>query len=316
MLSRGPECIYWMSRNVERAENVARFIDVNDRFGRDLPPGMPPRWGPLLLTIADDPQLFVQRYGEPTQENVIRFLTFDSENSRSILACWRAAHENARSARNAISSAMWEELNEFCLFVEGEAKQGKRDSTYNFLRQVKRASHLLEGIANATLTQGEAWHFGRLGRLLERAEMTTRMVHVKYFMAQAFSEDEAGCVGPLHWKAVLQSAGAFEMYGRQHGTVKLDLAADFLMRDLQFPRSVRSCIRRANESLHAISGTPTRTFQNPAEQRLGRLVALLDYADMQEIGMWDLHEFLVVLRAKLEELGDSISKLCSREAPV
>ena len=182
MLSRVADSIYWMSRYIERAENVARFVDVNHHLMLDLPAGVPRQWEPLVIT-AGGAEDFAARYREPSQENVIQFLTFDSENPNSILSSLRAARENARSVREIIPAIMWEELNEFCLYVEAEAaKTENRDFSYDFFRHVKRAGHLLEGVTNATLSRGEAWHFSRTGRLLERADKTTRIVDVKYFM--------------------------------------------------------------------------------------------------------------------------------------
>src|SRR5437762_3078063 len=116
MLSRVADSIYWMSRYIERAENVARFIDVNLHLMLDLPVGSAQQWQPLVDTTGDA-QAFARRYGAATQYNVIRFLTFDAENPNSIHSCLRAARENARSVREVISSEMWEQLNEFYLMV-------------------------------------------------------------------------------------------------------------------------------------------------------------------------------------------------------
>ncbi len=306
MLSRVADSIYWMSRYIERAENVARFVDVNHHLMLDLPADVPQQWEPLVVT-AGGAEEFAARYGEPSQENVIQFLTFDSENPNSILSSLRAARENARSVREIIPAIMWEELNEFCLYVEAEAaKKENRDFSYDFFRHVKRAGHLLEGVTNATLSHGEAWHFSRTGRLLERADKTTRIVDVKYFMLLPSAAEVGSPTDDLHWTAVLQSASAFAMYRRRHGMVQFGQTAAFLILDPEFPRSVRNCVRRANESLHAITGTPLGTFQNPAERHLGQLVAELDYTDMEEVILRGLHEFLDGLQIKLDQVGDAI----------
>ena len=112
MLSRVADSLYWMSRYIERAENVARFIDVNLHMMLDLPVGATEQWGPLVITTGDD-RPFAERYGAATREDVIRFLTFDKENPNSITSCLRAARENARSVREIISSEMWEQVNTF-----------------------------------------------------------------------------------------------------------------------------------------------------------------------------------------------------------
>lgn len=305
MLSRVAESIYWMSRYVERAENVARFVDVNEFLMLDLPPGMQQQWAPLVETTGDV-QDFKKRYGEESQRNVIAFLTFDQKNPNSILSCLRLARENARSIREIISSAMWEEINETYLLVEEAAARNRGDAAYDFMRQVKRASQTLEGITNATLSHGEAWHFSRIGRLLERADKTTRIVDVKYFMLLPSPADVGSPTDDLHWTAVLHSTSAFEMYRQRHGMVRLDRTAEFLVLDPEFPRSVRNCVRRADESMHTVTGTRPGTFQNQAERRMGRLVAELDYTVMSEIILQGLHEFLDDLQVKLNEVGDAI----------
>ena len=307
MLSRVAESIYWMSRYIERAENVARFVDVNHHLMLDLPAGVPLQWLPLLITTGGVEDFDARYREEPSRENVIRFLTFDSENPNSILSSLRAARENARSVREIIPDIMWGELNAFYLYVEAEAvKNGNRDFNYDFFRQVKRAGHLLEGVTNATLSHGEAWHFSRTGRLLERADKTTRIVDVKYFLLLPSPEDVGSPTDDLHWTAVLHSASAFAMYRQRHGMVEFGQTAAFLILDPEFPRSVRNCVRRADESLHAITGTPLGAFQNSAERHLGQLAAELDYTDMEEVILSGLHEFLDGLQIKLNRVGDAI----------
>src|ERR1700716_676234 len=150
MLARVAESIYWMSRYVERAENVARFIEVNLNLMLDLPLGSAQQWQPLVATTGDAAE-FAKRYGSATQRNVIQFLTFDQENANSIRSCLRAARENARSVREIISSEMWEQLNEFYLMVNSAAadRAGFVDPD-EFLSEVKMSSHLFVGVSAAT----------------------------------------------------------------------------------------------------------------------------------------------------------------------
>src|SRR5258706_847866 len=182
MLARVADSIYWMSRYVERAENVARFIEVNLNLMLDLPVGSAQQWQPLVATTGDA-AAFAKRYGTATQRNVIQFLTFDQENVNSIRSCLRAARENARSVREIISSPMWEQVNVFYLMVHDLAATARvREAPYEFFHEIRMASHLFEGLTNATMSHGEGWHFCRMGRLLERADKTSRMVDVKYFL--------------------------------------------------------------------------------------------------------------------------------------
>src|SRR5687768_2916222 len=116
MLSRVAECVYWMSRYLERAENVARFVDVNHNLSLDLGSGLRSQWEPLIYTTGDHEE-FLEKYGTFTQRNVINFLSFDDENRNSVLSCLSLARENARTVRDIISSAVWEEINKFYLYV-------------------------------------------------------------------------------------------------------------------------------------------------------------------------------------------------------
>src|SRR6202158_2246094 len=184
MLARVADSIYWMSRYAERAENVARFIEVNLNLMLDLPVGSAQQWQPLVATTGDAAE-FAKRYGAAaaTQHDVIEFLTFDHENVNSIRSCLRAARENARSVREIISSEMWEKLNEFYLMVNSaDADAGSRTDPQDLFRSVRMAGHLFTGVTNATMTHNEGWHFCRLGRMLERADKTSRILDVKYFL--------------------------------------------------------------------------------------------------------------------------------------
>src|SRR3954464_10461880 len=184
MLSRVADSIFWMSRYIERAENVARFIDVNMHLALDLGTegvSIADQWRPLIVTTGDEGR-FAKLYGAPDQWAAINFLAFEDRNPNSILSCLRAARENARTVREMISSSMWEELNKFFLMVcSARTAPGLLDNAYEFFKQVKLASHLLEGITVATMSHGEAWHFARMGRLIERADKTSRILDVKYY---------------------------------------------------------------------------------------------------------------------------------------
>jgi uncharacterized alpha-E superfamily protein len=306
MLSRVADAIYWMNRYIERAENVARFIDVNLRLLLDRPSAAGAQWQPLVDTTGDH-ELFRQRYGQATQEQVMTFLTFDPANPNSIYSCLRKARENARSVREVISSEMWEQVNRFYLMVhDAAATAWVKKTPHAFFTEVKMASHLFVGITDATMSHGEGWHFGRLGRLLSRADKTTRLLDVKYFVLLPVAQDTEATIDDVQWAAVLRSASAFEMYRKRHGRITPEPVADFLLLDREFPRSVHYCVVKAEESLHAITNSPLGAFRNVAEQRLGRLRSELDYTLIQEILAAGLHEFLDSIQAKLNSVDDAI----------
>jgi uncharacterized alpha-E superfamily protein len=285
---------------------VARFIDVNLQLMLDLPSGITEQWAPLV-DITDDQLLFQERYGATTRQNVVAFLTFDTGNPNSIYACLRLARENARSVREVISSEMWEQVNTFYLMVRDAAAQGRVTAEpHAFFTEVKMASHGFVGITDVTMSHNEGWHFGRLGCLLERADKTSRILDVKYYLLLPNVHDVGTPVDDIQWSAVLKSASAFEMYRKRFGLLRPDRVADFLMLDREFPRAMHYCLVQAEESLHAISGSPPGTFQNAAEQRLGRLRSELDYAQIDEIITRGLHEFLDAFQAKLNDVGAAI----------
>jgi uncharacterized alpha-E superfamily protein len=306
MLSRVAESIYWMARYTERAENVARFIDVNLNLSLDLGPEMAHQWAPLIF-ITGDEQKFKERFGAPSQQNVIQFLTFDEQNPNSIISCLRTARENARQVRDMLSSAMWEELNKFYLLVRDAQKSDDvAASPFEFFGKIKLGGSLLEGVAESTMSRGEAWHFRRLGRSLERADKTSRILDVKYYLLLPSAADVGTPLDTVQWAALLKSASALEMYRKKYGRITPAQVATFLVLDCDFPRAMHFCLIRAEQSLLSITGGVQGTFRNSAEQRLGRLRAELDYANMQDIIRCGLHEFIDSFQTKLNSVGESI----------
>jgi len=307
MLSRVAESIYWMSRYVERAENLARFVDVTFGLMLDFPGQRSEQWQPLVSTTGDH-EWFEEHYGkEATRENVVKFLTFDPEYPNSILTCVRNARENARSIRETISSEMWEHLNHLYFNVMDAAVNLNLDnSTRDFFDEIKTASHLFDGITDNTMSHGEGWHFARLGRYLERADKTSRILDVKYFFLLPKVEDVNTPLDDMQWSSVLRSVSGFEMFRKRHHGITPERVVGFLVLDRLFPRSIMHCINEVDESLHAISGSPAGTFWNPGEKRAGLLRSELAYTAVQDIVSAGLHEFLDEFQRKLNEVGEGI----------
>jgi len=306
MLSRVADGLYWMSRYVERAENIARFIDVNEKLTEESESTDSP-WAPLIYTTGDWP-LFAERYQSATRDNVLAFLTFDTDYPNSIAACARLARENARAVRESISSAMWEELNKFYLTMSRAALE--RDPSYlnyEFYNEVKLACHLFRGVTDATLSRGEGWHFVRLGRLLERADKTSRIVDVKTY-GWSSNPDPAQTPAIVQWSTLLHSVSALEMYRRLYGRIRPTKVADFLILDCEFPRSIRYCLRGAESSLHAMTGSSEGTFSNRAEQLVGRLRSQLDFTRIDDILKEGLHEFIDRLQGDFNQIGIAIQE--------
>jgi uncharacterized alpha-E superfamily protein len=308
MLSRLADSFYWMSRYIERAENVSRFIDVNVNLMLDSPLAEDTeQWFPLVTTSGDEADFKARYNNAATRENVIHFLVADKQNPNSIYSCLQAARENARTMRESISNEMWEQLNTFYLVVKSYMhKPLDADDLYSLCRQIRLASHTFVGITDQTMSHGEAWSFMRLGRMFERADKTARMLDVKYFILLPKVEDVGTPYDAILWTSLLKSASAAEMYRKKHSHIQPDKVAEFLILDREFPRSMRFCLTRAEESLHFITGTPAGTYANPAEQQLGRLRSELDYANIREIIKNGLHEYLDQFEAKLNLSGDAL----------
>ena len=308
MLSRVAESIYWLNRYVERAENVARFIDVNVNLMIGAPSEFANQWQPLISTTGDDKE-FARRYGDDfSRPNVVGFLLYDKENPNSIYSCVCRARENARAVRQVVPEVVWEQLNQFYHLTRNAAmKADTGDNVQDFCEKVRLSSHLLTGAADASMSAGEAWHFARLGRMIERADKTSRIVDVQYFLLLPKSNEVGSTLDVVRWSALLRSTNALAMYRRAFGTITPNQVAEFLILDRFFPRSMHHCVLTAQESLLSITGQRPGTFANAAERRLGRLCASLDYASIDDIISSGLHEYIDGFQVQLNEIGKAIS---------
>ena len=306
MLSRVANSIYWMCRYIERAENVARFIDVNLNLLLDMPEEEHKQWSPLIMTTGDQ-ALYEKKEQAYTEEDVIWFLTFDRGYPNSILSCVSAARENARSIREIISSEMWEHLNNFYLeLIKEEAIKMALHEPNRFFKIVKMRSHLFTGLLDSTMSHGEAWNFARIGMMIERTDKTSRILDVKYFMLLPEANLVNTPIDNIQWISVLKSASAFEMYRKEFHRITPQNVANFLIFNKLFPRSIYHCISKAQICLQRITGFTNGASTNPAEKRLGRLMAELEYTDINEVIESGLHEFLDGLQTKLNLLGGEI----------
>lgn len=306
MLSRVANSIYWMCRYIERAENVARFIGVNLNLLLDMPSEKERHWSPLVMTTGDQ-DLFEKNDGDYNQEAVIWFLTFDRGYPNSILSCVAAARENARSIREIISSEMWEHLNNFYLeLVKEESIKMALEDPDRFFNIIKMRSHLFTGLLDCTLSHGEPWNFARIGMMLERADKTSRILDVKYFILLPQVDLVNTPIDNIQWISVLKSASAFEMYRKEFHHITPRNVSNFLIFDKHFPRSIYHCLSKAQVCLHRIAGTPNGSVTNEAEKQLGRLMADLEYTDIDEVIEAGLHEYLDNLQTRINIMGGTI----------
>jgi uncharacterized alpha-E superfamily protein len=312
MLSRVANSLYWMARYIERAENIARIVDVNLQLLLDIRDLDEKRlmayWLPIVQATGDEKEFF-KLHPHATGKAVTEFLVFQPENSNSIVQTICAARENARMVRDQLTLELWEELNRLYLFVRSpQARQIWRRSPGEFFQEIKASSLHLNGIISATLVHDEGWWFVQAGQFLERADKTTRILDVRY---QTLPERGApASISPdnaLEWSAVLRSCSAWDAYKTIYGAdVHPRLVAEFLLLSDNFPRSVRFCVSELNRAVRRISGVAEGHFCNDAEKLTGRFLAELQFSGVEEIFEVGLHKYLDDAQIKLNDIGAAL----------
>jgi len=312
MLSRVADSLYWMSRYVERAENIARILDVNLQLMLDLPKlnaeQQSALWLPVLRSTGDGD--FTEHFkGEAKSESVIEFLTLSPKNPNSILNCLTAARENARHVREQISLEMWEEINRAYLSLKGlTGKKIARSGAYDFYNHIKNASALFQGTTDGTMTHGEDWDFIQVGKFLERADMTTRILdaHDEIFINTPVKSQTGGT---LQWSAILRSCSSHDAYRKFYvAQVEPDKVVEFLILNEFFPRSIRFCVQAMDDALRRVSGSRGEAFNNHAEKLAGRLVADLNFSALEDIKTIGMHNYMDETQVKLNAIGEAIYK--------
>jgi uncharacterized alpha-E superfamily protein len=307
MLSRVANTLYWMVRYVERADNLARLIDVNQQLLLDSERLDSERlrafWHPIVMSTGDD-ETFHSLYDQTGSAEVIRFLTDDPRNPNSITSCIALARENARTVRDQISDELWEELNALYLFTRSsEAGHLIATDPTLYYGRIRRAAVTLLGIAASTTPRGEQWDFMELGRHLERADKTTRFLDVASYLPDGADGAQSAA---LHWSAILRSCGALGAFRAFERAITARGVVDFLVFSKTFPRSVRHCIERVDVCLHRISGTPRGSFGNDAEREAGRLLADLNFGVTDDAFAGGLHGYLDALQTRFNRIGEAV----------
>jgi uncharacterized alpha-E superfamily protein len=307
MLSRTADHLYWMSRYVERAENLARMLEVNYRMS--LMPHdaqIVERGWAATLTIIGLLDGFRERYQAVTPANAIAFMAFDRDNPGSIYSCVRQARENARAVRGTLTSEMWEMLNGTWLEMRAS---GMRHATggdiASFFEWVKDRSHLARGVVQGTMMCDEAWHFMWLGTYLERADSTSRILDVKYHMLLPHGEQVGGSADYYQWSALLHSVSAFEIYRRVYrDLITPRRVAELLVLRDDMPRSLRRCMSHVYTHLLAVRNAQS----GETERRAGELQASLNFGRIEDIFALGLHEYLVHFLGRIRDLGERVAR--------
>jgi uncharacterized alpha-E superfamily protein len=307
MLSRVAECIYWMSRQVERAENLARFIEVTLHMTLDQPEHMIDPWEPLVQVTGDN-EWFEAKYGKATVQNVVQFLAFDREYHNSMISCLHTARENARSVRQALSSEAFEQLNDFYHFVRDTSADQLTDPTADFFDQVRSQAMMWAGVLDNTMPHNTTWHFMNVGRLLERADKTSRILDVKYFNLLPRVEDVGTAIDDLQWSTLLLAISGFEAYRREHHLMDVEKIVQFFIFHRTFPRSIYSCVAGADWSIREIEQESGGDTPGIATEQLAVLRHRLKNTNVKEVIAGGMHQFVDRLQIELNQIGDALGR--------
>jgi uncharacterized alpha-E superfamily protein len=323
MLSRVAENLYWISRYVERVENVARLLDVG--FHLELDAASVTReagdLGPTesVLTILACRDAFHKAHGgeeaqggsvEGHREAVLRFLTFDRQHSHSIVAMLARARENARATQETLSGEAWSQVNRLYLYLNSPRAQRRfAVSPAGFYDGVKRACVLFNGLVEGTLPRNEVYHFLQIGRYLERVNQVGRILNVKMHGLREGGPVSDPAMRVVHWSSLLRSCSAYEAFHREHhDRIDPEGVVHYLVLDPGFPRSLRFCVARCCGSLREIAGGDEGGYSTEAERLLGRLESELRYIDVAEIFGQGLTKFLLGVQESCIRVGDEIQQ--------
>jgi uncharacterized alpha-E superfamily protein len=307
MLSRVADSLYWINRYVERAENIARFVEVSEAMALDCPPGSAEPWLPLIYANGDR-ELFDQLHPEGSSDQVVGFLVREEDNPNSLVNCLAIARENARQIRDVITTEMWEQINDLYWSIQ-EGESFWEQPLQEQLREIRRGCQLFYGITDATLSRDLSWQFSRLGRLLERADKATRILDVKYFLLLPSPEDVGGVLDELQWISLLRCAGAYQMFRQsRQQMIEPKAVASFLLLDPNFPRSVRYCLGRIQETLRIVSGRSLPGAPDALECLSGLTLARWSYTSIDDLISGGLHEAIDSLQSDLNSLHNLIEE--------
>ena len=313
MLSRTADHLFWMSRYTERAENTARMLSVSYETSM-LPQRLDDaiRAWQGVLSISELIPAYQVRYSEVSRDNVLFFMVADESNPASIVSCLKAARENARAVRGALTTEVWETQNQTWLGLRKHLQAGAlvKDPGH-FFEWVKYRSHLSRGVVLGTMLQDEAFNFLRLGTFLERADNTARLLDVRFHAIQRdyhgvdASRKNGQQFDFYHWSALLRSVSAFEVYRKVYrDVITPERVADLLVLRADMPRSLHACMREVVFNLKAVAHDGALNSQRKA----GRLLADVQFSRIDEILDAGLHAYLTQFLERVNQLGECIAK--------
>ncbi len=304
LLARFASNVFWLGRYMERAENVARILDIHETYAHGS--ASVADWQRVLELYADSERFF-ERYDEVSAGNVLNFYVIDRENPSSIAAAVRLARENARALRHLISTEMWIDLN---MFHNAMAALTQRDLRLNNVArlcgEIKEACQTFEGIAEGTFLRSEPWCFYQMGKYLERADQSTRVLDIG-FSRVADANIEA--LDAIHWNVLLRSVAGYHAFrGRYPSGPEPRNVAMFLLYDEEFPRSVRLCIDLLSDRLAELEARHGHRRHAPVEEARRALAFRLETGPGGRISGARIHKYLDEMQIALGRLSAAIAE--------
>ncbi|MFV3076150.1 alpha-E domain-containing protein [Niveispirillum fermenti] len=307
LLARYAECIFWMARYMERAENLARILDVHETFARDSFGAT--NWLPILRLNADEKRFF-EFYPVASVKNVLNFYVLDQQNPTSIVAAVCAARENARQLRPLISTEMWTQINVFynrlLAWSPADLAQHNIQRLCNY---IKEACQTHTGITEGTFFRDQGWHFYNLGRNLERADQTTRLLDIKYHTLLPSPRDVGTPIDISQWNSLLRSAAGYHAFRRVYPRGMTPAAvAGFLLFNDNFPRSVQVCVREVDSLLTRLNSKYRLRRGTLPLERSDELRGDLTNQTIDAVIAQGLHEYLDGLQINFGKLSNDIAQ--------
>ncbi len=315
LLSRYAEAAFWMARYIERAENLARILDVNETFSRDSRGSQ--NWL-SVLQLYDDGERFFRHHAAATGDAVIRYYVTDQTNPGSVVSSIRMARENARSLRPLISTEMWTQLNTFHNRLrEGAEAQAKEPRLARLCGFIKENCQAHTGITEGTFYRDAGWYFYQLGRNLERADQSTRLLDVKYHLLLPGPAAVDSPVDVSQWNALLRSASGYHAFRRlQPSGMKASEVAGFMLFNDSFPRSVAACVKALGRLLTDMRSRYSLTAGENVTTKLETLSASLRDTDIEQVVTQGLHEYIDWIQQELITITNMLGQAYFGGEPV
>lgn len=307
MLSRVADSLYWMSRYIERAENMARILDVNLNLMLDVPGKegrqLAKKCMPIIRSLGDE-SAFKSKFKSGDAESMVEFLVFDSSHPNSIFGSLNEARENARTVREQITSEMWEQINRTYLWLNSKASRLYYErNQFDFFQRVIKTLQLFQGITDSTMLHGIGWDFMQIGKFMERADKTSRLLDDENHLLAGSGLPNAEL---FQWTSILASSSARFAYQKIYASdIRPKKVAELLILNEHLPRSILFCLIRSDEALRRISGIRPGTFSNSIEKASGSLLAQLQFSTVDDFFNPGLNETMDAFQFKLNQIGEA-----------